>query len=103
MRKFTLLLALLISMGFQVVNAQNRTITGTVSDQGGGYTLPGVSIVVKGTMIGTISDIDGKYSLDVPEDATTIVFSYVGMVTEEMEIGANAVIDMGMVADIMGL
>lgn len=101
MRKFTLLLALLFCMGL-VVNAQ-KTITGTVTSSEDGMTLPGVSVVVKGTTLGTITDIDGKYSIDVPEDAAILVFTYVGMVTEEMEIGANASIDVAMVPDIMGL
>lgn len=102
MRKFTLLLALLIFMGFQAVNAQ-KTITGTVISSEDQMTLPGVSVVVKGTTLGTITDIDGKYSIDVPENATTLVYTYVGMVTEEMAIGANNVIDVSLVPDIMGL
>ncbi|MCK4664150.1 MAG: SusC/RagA family TonB-linked outer membrane protein [Bacteroidales bacterium] len=102
MRKFTLLLALLVFIGMQVVNAQ-KTITGTVTSLDDGTTLPGVAVVVKGTTTGTITDVNGKYSLDVPEDATILVFKYVGMVTEEMEIGANKIIDLSMVLDIMGL
>jgi carboxypeptidase-like protein len=102
MRKFTLLLGLLIFMSFQVVNAQ-KTITGTVISSEDEMTLPGVSVVVKGTTLGTITDIDGKYSIDVPENATTLVYTYVGMVTEEMAIGANNVIDVSLVPDIMGL
>ncbi|HPJ01188.1 MAG TPA: carboxypeptidase-like regulatory domain-containing protein, partial [Enterococcus sp.] len=89
-------------MGLQVVNAQ-KTITGTVTSSEDGMTLPGVSVVVKGTTLGTITNIDGKYSIEVPGDATTLVFTYVGMVTEEMAIGANSVIDVRMVPDIMGL
>ncbi|MCK4663656.1 MAG: TonB-dependent receptor [Bacteroidales bacterium] len=83
--------------------AQKRTITGTVISSDDNTTLPGVSVVVKGTTIGTITDIDGKYSLEVPENATNLIFTYIGMVSEDIEIGANKVVDLSMVLDIMGL
>ncbi|NOZ47081.1 MAG: SusC/RagA family TonB-linked outer membrane protein [Chlorobi bacterium] len=85
------------------VYAQERTITGTVTSSDDGSTLPGVSVVVKETTVGTITDMNGKYSLQVPEDATILEFSFVGMITEEAEIGDKTVIDMVMVSDIMQL
>ncbi len=83
--------------------AQERTITGKVTSADDGSTLPGVSIIVKGTTMGTITDIDGKYSISVPSDATTLLYSFIGMITEEMIIGEQTVIDMVLVSDILGL
>ena len=69
-----------------------KTITGTVTSADDGSTLPGVSVVVKGTTIATVSDIDGKYVLNnVPSDATTLVFSLVGMATQEVPISGDVV------------
>jgi TonB-linked SusC/RagA family outer membrane protein len=86
MRKFALLLTCLLVCGMHVVFAQSRTLTGTVTDADDGSALPGVSVVVKGTSIGTVTDIDGKFSLNVPGDATFLRFSFVGMATKEVEI-----------------
>ena len=100
--KFALLLGIALMLSAWT-NAQDREITGTVTSFEDGSTLPGVSIVVKGTTIGTVTDVNGKYSITVPEDATTLVFSFVGMVTEEVPIEGRKVIDVSMVPDIMGL
>lgn len=83
--------------------AQERTITGTITSFDDRSTLPGVSIVVKGTTLGTITDMDGKYSITVPSDAATLIYSFIGMATEEMIIEGQTMIDMAMVADILGL
>lgn len=71
------------------------------SDQAEG--LPGVNVVVKGTTQGTITDIDGKYSIDVPSRDATLVFSYVGFLTEEMLVGEQTTIDMMMTPDVVSL
>lgn len=92
MRKFTIFLAFMLLSGLQVVLAQT-TITGTVTSADDGAPLIGVSVVVKGTTIGATTDLDGKYELTVPEDATTLVFSYVGMTTKEIEIGGRTMIN----------
>lgn len=68
--------------------AQARVISGTVKDQTG-ETIISASVVVKGTTIGTVTDFDGNYSLDVPEDAKVLVFSYIGMKTQEVTITGN--------------
>ncbi len=67
-----------------------KKINGKVTDATGAG-LPGVSIVVKGTTIGVISDTDGKYTLSVPADAKTLVFSFVGMKPEERTIDSKTV------------
>ncbi|MEN8251507.1 MAG: carboxypeptidase-like regulatory domain-containing protein, partial [Bacteroidota bacterium] len=81
---------------------QPRTITGIVSDQDG-VPLIGVSITVKGTVTGTISDAEGKYSLsDIPDNAT-LVFSFIGMLTQEINISNQTSINVTMEADAIGL
>lgn len=69
-----------------------QTITGTVTDQAG-EPLIGATIQVKGTSAGTVTDFDGKYSLTVPDDATTLVVSYTGYESQEIQINGRSVID----------
>ena len=73
--------------------AQERTLTGTVTSAEDGLSLPGVSVVVKGTSIGTMTNASGQYTITVPADAQTLVFSFVGMQTQEVVIGSSSVID----------
>lgn len=80
----------------------DMTITGKVTDENG-QGLPGASVLVKGTALGTVSDLEGNYTLEVPDDATTLVFSYVGYLTEEVEIGGRSVIDHRFTLDITSL
>jgi len=65
--------------------AQARTITGVVTDQTG-ETVISASVVVKGTTIGTVTDFDGNYSIDVPDDAKVLIFSFIGLETQELPI-----------------
>ncbi len=81
---------------------QSKSISGTVTDQDGN-TLPGVSVFVKGTTIGTITDIDGNYKLDVPNDASTLVFSTIGMTTVEESIAGKNEINVIMESAIFGI
>ncbi len=81
---------------------QQKSISGTVTDEYG-QPLPGVSIVLKGTSNGTVTNMEGKYSFeDVPENAT-LVFSFVGMSTQEVAVGNQTTIDVSLVADAIGL
>lgn len=74
------------------VQQQQRTVTGKVTDPNG-QPLPGATVMIKGTSIGTITDADGNYSLrNVPDDAT-LVFSFVGMQTQEINVGNRTRID----------
>lgn len=75
-----------------------KTVTGTVLDEYG-VGLPGVSILVKGTTTGTATDIDGKYSLSVPNDQATLVFSFIGYTALEQAVGSRSVIDVNMAPD----
>lgn len=76
-----------------IVEAQEYTISGKVTDKSSGESLPGVYVVIKGTNTGTISDTDGKYSVSVPDGNATLVFSYLGYTTQEIVAGGNKVID----------
>lgn len=84
------------------VGQQERTISGTVTDEDGAP-LPGVSVVVKGTTTGIVTNADGNYSLEIPDDARTLVFSFVGMRTQEVAIGNRTNIDVVMQAETIGL
>ncbi len=78
------------------------TISGTVTDDTG-EPLIGVNVVVKGTTVGTATDFDGSYSLDAPDDATTLVFSYTGFNTEEVAIDGRTIINLTMSTDVRQL
>ncbi|HMM11185.1 MAG TPA: TonB-dependent receptor [Bacteroidales bacterium] len=82
---------------------QRRSLRGTVRSRADRQPLPGVNVYIKGTTIGTATDLDGKYELRIPSDARTIVFSIVGMRTEEVSIGSADVIDVLMVEERLGL
>ncbi len=75
--------------------AQDRTITGTVTDSETGEALPGVSVFVKGTNSGTVTDVNGKYSITASEGAT-LVFQAVGLASKEAIVGASSTLDMSL-------
>jgi TonB-dependent SusC/RagA subfamily outer membrane receptor len=81
---------------------QERTITGTVTSAEDNSALPGVSVLIKGTAAGTVTDIDGKYSLEVAE-GSVLLFSYVGFISEEVQVGNQSVIDFVMTPDLTQL
>lgn len=79
--------------------AQDRQISGTVTDGVEKVPLPGVSIIIKGTSLGTSTDAEGKYRINVPANAQVLVFSFVGFQTQEVEIGNRTTIDIAMQPD----
>ncbi len=79
--------------------AQDRTVSGKVSSAEDDQTLPGVTVVLKGTTTGTTTDLDGNYKLSVPSEGGTLVYSFVGLATEEIEVGTRSVIDLVMQPD----
>ena len=104
MRKLIGLFALLTLLGLQVGFAQTREITGTVIDKNDGSPLPGVSIRVKNNMtLGTATDVNGKFTLKVPENAVLIV-TYIGMQTQEIVVTGktNITIEMAPAAETLG-
>ncbi len=88
---FKLLLTLVISFSCLMVFAQKGDVTGTVTDASDGQTLPGVTILIKGTSTGTITDIDGNFTISV--DANEIlVFTYIGYESQEIAVQPNTTI-----------
>ncbi|MCG8310616.1 MAG: TonB-dependent receptor [Cytophagales bacterium] len=85
------------------ISLQGRTITGKVTSSEDQEGLPGVNVIVKGTSQGTVTDVEGNYSLEVPGTESILVFSSVGYVQEEIVVGNQTVIDLAMVQDITAL
>ena len=83
-------------------NAQDREITGTVTEETG-ERLPGVTISIKGTQTGTITGLDGKFTIDVPDANSILVFSYVGMETKEITVGNQSVINVTLATSSVGM
>ncbi len=96
---FTLILAFTFSESW----GQERAISGKVTSIDDGSTLPGVNVVLKGTTKGTVTDIEGNYKLSVPSDGSTLVFSFIGLATEEVIVGARSIMDLQMSADVTQL
>ena len=87
----------IISMFLCVVAfGQGRTINGTVTDAAEGSPLPGVNIVVEGTTIGTTTNMDGEYQIEVPEDMNVLVFSFVGYQEKKVTIEGRSTIDVAL-------
>jgi TonB-linked SusC/RagA family outer membrane protein len=104
MKKLFLLMILSVFISVSALLAQTKVITGTVTSSiAGEGPIPGVTVQVKGTTIGAVSDANGKYSINVPQDATTLVFSYIGMKSQEVAIAGRSTIDGVMESDIKGL
>lgn len=78
-------------------------VRGKVTDLGSGEALPGVNVLVKGTNVGTVTDVDGNYSINVDDENATLVFSYIGYVTEEVNVNERSTIDVVLAQDIQSL
>ena len=91
------LVGLLFVAGFAfAAQAQERTVSGTVISDEGSEPLPGVNVLVKGTTIGTVTNIDGQYRLQVPDDAETLLFSFIGYRELEVALDGQSTIDVAM-------
>lgn len=80
-----------------------RTVTGTVTSQADNEGLPGVTVRAKGSSVGVNTDFEGNYRLEVPEGSNTLVFSFVGFNTQEVQIGSRSVIDVTLTEDVKRL
>jgi len=99
MKKFLFIFLWGISV---TVFAQTQNITGKITDPSG-QPLPGVTIVVKGTTMGTISNIDGDFELSNVSSESVLIFSFVGMITQEIAVGTQTSINVTMQADAIGI
>ncbi len=84
-------------------NQQPLTITGTVKDQRTGEPLPGVSIQIKGTTRGAVTNLEGEYSIEIEDPSVILVFSYVGYATQEIRIGEKRIINVNMTYEVLGM
>ena len=84
------------------IGSQQKQVAGKVTDESN-LPLPGVTIIVKGTTQGTISDVDGNYSINIPPSAKTLVFSFIGMRSQEVEISEQTQINIQLLQDIIGI
>ena len=90
--------------GTEGIAAEQQTmINGTVTDANTGELIVGVNIVVEGTMIGTTSDINGKYSLNVAQKNATLIFSFVGYITDKIKIGNQTVINLKLKPEVLNI
>ncbi|MEB2776993.1 SusC/RagA family TonB-linked outer membrane protein [Algoriphagus sp. D3-2-R+10] len=101
--KKILLLGLSLFLVSALAFAQGRRVTGIVSSGEDGEPIPGATVLVKGTSVGTATDIDGKYELNIPADGSVLVFSFIGTVTQEINIGQQSVIDVTLQPDVQSL
>ncbi len=93
MKQMLLTIASFLLLGIGIVQAQIVQITGTVTSAEDGQPVIGASVVVKGTTTGVATNIEGQYTLTAPINATTLVFSYVGLKEQEVEISGRTVIN----------
>lgn len=100
MRKAILFVVALFTLTFSnEVLAQQRVITGTVISEEDGLGLPGATVLVKGTTVGTTTDLDGNYSISVPAGSDVLIFSFVGLEPAEEAIGNRSVINVTLALD----
>ena len=102
MKKIAIFLSILLFMGTMAF-AQTRSLSGTVTSSEDNLPIPGVSVSVKGTTLGTITNMDGQFEFKVPEDAQTLVFSFVGMKIQEIAIGSQTTFTVAMEPDVVGI
>ncbi len=104
MKRSLLIFIVFVLCAGNLLVAQTITITGTVtSSVEGEGVLPGVTVSVKGTTTGITTDINGRFSLAVPQDATTLVFSYIGMKTQEVPVSGRTTFNVVLEPEILGL
>lgn len=99
MKRLLLLNFALMFMLVQQATAQRMSVSGTVTDQTTGQGLPGVSVIVKGTAVGTATGVDGTYTVAVPADGNTLVFRFIGYKAIERTIGNESTINVALGSD----
>lgn len=101
--KLPLLLLMIFMVAVDCVVAQDRTVLGTVTGLQDGEPIPGVSIQVRGTSIGTVTDVDGKYAIQVVDERSVLVFSFIGFVSQEILAGNRSTINVQLDSDVTSL
>jgi TonB-linked SusC/RagA family outer membrane protein len=98
-RLFTLFTFLLLVLS---IYGQGRNITGRVIDASSGDALPGVSVILKGTSVGVVTNLDGEYSIEVAEGAE-LIFSYIGFIDENIVLSGQSVVDVSLDVDVLSV
>ena len=93
------LVVLTVCTGF----AQDRQVTGKITESQGASVVPGTNITIKGTTTGTVSNADGTYTITVRNSTSTLVFSSVGYTSQDIAVGTKSVIDVDLVPDTKNL
>ncbi|MBN8650293.1 MAG: TonB-dependent receptor [Cytophagales bacterium] len=99
-RKLSLTMCFLLTIA--AVMAQERTVSGSVTDETGS-TMPGVNILLKGTSSGTVTDGDGNFKISIPNDQAVLVISFVGYATSEVVVGSRSVVNIQLTSDVQTL
>lgn len=102
LKKGVVILILFLFSGMNLIYAQQKSVTGSIRDESN-ISLPGVTVVVKGTTIGTVTNNDGAYNINVPDENATLVFSFIGMKTQEFPVTGKTSIDVVMESETIGL
>ena len=83
------------------INAQQQRVTGKVLDAATNEPLIGVNVAIEGTTVGTITDVQGNYSLALPGTAKTLVFTYIGYITQKVQLQGQTTIDVKLAAEVL--
>ena len=103
--KTVLILFLLVNLNLVWVKAddQQRRVTGTITDSKTGDALPGVNVVIQGTVTGTVTDVNGSYSINVPGPASVLTFSFLGYISQSITVGNQSVVNVSFVEEVTAL
>jgi TonB-linked SusC/RagA family outer membrane protein len=99
--KKVLCFLLFMAFGALTLYGQARVVTGVVTGAEDGSPLPGVTVSVKGTTIGTITNTSGNFQIDVPEGVDALIFSFVGLATQEVSLGSQSLVNVVMESDLL--
>jgi TonB-linked SusC/RagA family outer membrane protein len=100
--RLTLILLLIFFLGLSNAAFSQATVRGNVADNEGDA-LPGATVMIKGTNIGTTTDFDGNYTINIESQDAVLVFSFIGLITQEIEVGNRTQINISLKADVRGL
>ena len=103
MKHFFFMVVFMMTCLLQQAVAQNRSVSGRVTDRASGQGLPGATVLVKGTTIGASTNADGSFTLSVPPTATTLSFSSIGFTTVDQTIGSDATYNVSLASDVKQL
>lgn len=94
-----LVLLIILKLGSTTAVAQSRTITGKIISSEDGLEIPGANVLLKGTTIGSSTDVNGRYSIEVPSSSSVLVFSFIGYQTQEVEVGARSILHVTLIPE----